>query len=58
MIDHWDDVKKADAADDLCFGTVESWIVYVRPPLSLALRRTLTARTASDRRSQGRRARH
>ena len=28
MIDNWGDVKKADDADDLCFGTVESWIVY------------------------------
>lgn len=28
MIDHWEDVKKAYDADDLCFGTVESWIVY------------------------------
>ena len=30
MIDHWDAVRKAHDEDDLLFGTVESWIVYVR----------------------------
>ena len=34
MIDHWEEVKKANNEDDLCFGTVESWIVYVRHALS------------------------
>ena len=29
MIDHNADVKKAFDEDDLLFGTVESWIVYV-----------------------------
>jgi glycerol kinase len=30
MIQHNDDVRKAHDEDDLLFGTVESWIVYVR----------------------------
>lgn len=30
MIDNYPDVSKAHNADDLCFGTIESWIVYVR----------------------------
>ena len=30
MIDHHENVKKAHEEDDLMFGTVESWIVYVR----------------------------
>ena len=30
MIDHSEDVRKANDEDDLLFGTVESWIVYVR----------------------------
>ena len=29
MIDHHANVKKAHEEDDLMFGTVESWIVYV-----------------------------
>ena len=29
MIDHHTNVKKAHEEDDLMFGTVESWIVYV-----------------------------
>ena len=29
MIDNWEDVRKAHEADDLAFGTVESWIAYV-----------------------------
>jgi glycerol kinase len=29
MIDNYDDVKKAHEADDLLFGTVESWVAYV-----------------------------
>jgi len=28
MIDNWEAVRKAHDADDLCFGTVESWIVF------------------------------
>ncbi|KAI0343003.1 glycerol kinase [Trametopsis cervina] len=28
MLDHWPDVRKAHEADDLMFGTVESWILY------------------------------
>ncbi len=31
MIDSWEDVRKAHDADDLAFGTVESWIAYVSP---------------------------
>lgn len=30
MIQHHDNVKQAHEEDDLLFGTVESWIVYVR----------------------------
>ncbi len=30
MIDNYDNVKKAHDEDDLLFGTVESWLVYVR----------------------------
>ena len=30
MIDHHESVRKAHEEDDLLFGTVESWIVYVR----------------------------
>jgi glycerol kinase len=30
MLDHVEDVRKAHEEDDLLFGTVESWIVYVR----------------------------
>ena len=29
MIDHDEGVRKAHDADELLFGTVESWIVYV-----------------------------
>jgi len=29
MIDHLPEVKKAHDNDDLLFGTVESWIVFV-----------------------------
>jgi glycerol kinase len=29
MIDNWEDVRGAHEADDLAFGTVESWIAYV-----------------------------
>jgi len=32
MIDHHAHVKEAHEADDLLFGTVESWLAYVRPP--------------------------
>ncbi|KAF8493255.1 glycerol kinase [Russula emetica] len=28
MIDNWEDVRRAHEADDLAFGTVESWIAY------------------------------
>jgi len=28
MIDNWEDVRKAHEADDLAFGTIESWIAY------------------------------
>lgn len=37
MIDNWEDVRRAHEADDLAFGTVESWIAYVslEPPCSL-----------------------
>ena len=34
MIDHHANVKKAHEEDDLMFGTVESWIVYVRTLLA------------------------
>lgn len=27
-MNHWDVVREAHDKDDLCFGTVESWIVY------------------------------
>ncbi len=30
MITHHENVRKAHEEDDLMFGTVESWIVYVR----------------------------
>jgi glycerol kinase len=30
MIDNYDEVKEAHNSDDLLFGTVESWVVYVR----------------------------
>lgn len=29
MIDHYPDVTAAHEADDLLFGTVESWVAYV-----------------------------
>lgn len=29
MIDHYPEVSKAHEADDLLFGTVESWVLYV-----------------------------
>jgi glycerol kinase len=29
MHNHYESVREAEAADDLAFGTVESWIVYV-----------------------------
>ncbi len=32
MIDHHENVRKAHEEDDLLFGTVESWIVYVSAP--------------------------
>jgi glycerol kinase len=35
MIDNWEDVRRAHDADDLAFGTVESWIAYVSLELSL-----------------------
>ncbi|KAI0279962.1 glycerol kinase [Russula aff. rugulosa BPL654] len=28
MIDNWEDIRRAHEADDLAFGTVESWIAY------------------------------
>lgn len=28
MIDHYPEVSKAHASDDLLFGTVESWVLY------------------------------
>jgi len=28
MIDNWEDVHKAHEADNLVFGTIESWIAY------------------------------
>ena len=31
MIDHDEHVKRAHEADDLLFGTVESWLTYVMP---------------------------
>jgi len=33
MIDHYPDVAAAHEADDLLFGTVESWVLYVRAKL-------------------------
>jgi len=30
MVDHYPEVGKAHEADDLLFGTVESWVAYVR----------------------------
>ena len=37
MVDNWEDVRRAHEADDLAFGTVESWNAYVSlgPPRSL-----------------------
>jgi glycerol kinase len=29
MIDHYPEVSKAHESDDLLFGTVESWVLYV-----------------------------
>lgn len=29
MIDHHKEVHDAHESDDLCFGTVDSWLVYV-----------------------------
>jgi len=29
MIDNWEDVRRANEADGLAFGTVESWIAYI-----------------------------
>ena len=28
MLDHYDDAQAAAASDDLCFGTVESWLLW------------------------------
>ena len=43
MIDNWEDVRRAYEADDLAFGTVESWITYVslEPPRFLYTPREL-----------------
>lgn len=41
MIDHSEDVRKANEENDLLFGTVESWIVYVRL-IVLVIRATVT----------------
>lgn len=30
MIDHYPEVGKAHEEDDLLFGTIESWVAYVR----------------------------
>ena len=30
MIDHYPEVGQAHEVDDLLFGTVESWVAYVR----------------------------
>jgi hypothetical protein len=35
MIDHYPDVHKAHESDDLLFGTIESWLVYVRAKVSV-----------------------
>ena len=35
LIDHHEAVRKAHDEHDLLFGTIESWIVYVRFPLLL-----------------------
>lgn len=35
MIDHYPEVAKAHEADDLLFGTVESWVAYVSFPFPL-----------------------
>ena len=42
MLEHHDDVRKAHDEDDLLFGTVESWIVYVRFTSSSFLRQLLS----------------
>jgi hypothetical protein len=34
MLNHYEDVKKAHDENDLLLGTVESWIVYVRPTIA------------------------
>ena len=42
LIDHHDAVRKAHEEDDLLFGTIESWIVYVgfiSPPREARLTR-------------------
>lgn len=35
MIDHHETVRQAHEEDDLLFGTVESWILYVGPACDL-----------------------
>jgi hypothetical protein len=45
MIDNWQDVRRAHEADDLVFGTAESWdswmaYVSLEPPRSLYTPRT------------------
>lgn len=37
MIDHDDAVREAHENDDLLFGTIESWIVYVSPSMHLPI---------------------
>ena len=34
MIDHHSEVSAAHGSDDLLFGTVESWVLYVRSYLA------------------------
>ena len=49
MIDNWEDVRKAHEADDLAFGTIESWIAYVSPLESHSLPRARATDWVKDR---------
>lgn len=37
MIDNWEAVRQAHDADDLCFGTVKSWIAFVSMILMVSM---------------------
>ena len=38
MIDNYPEVEMAHKSDDLLFGTIESWVAYVRVLLSPLIR--------------------